>query len=164
MPSTASLIDNLAKDLPDISFKASDSFYWSPEEKTVYYIELPSGKNDSLLLFHELGHALLGHQGYSRDVELLRMENDAWEKGLALAKEYPSQFKLNEPKEAEMVDNFVQSNLDTYRDWMHARSTCPACTATGFQVGPKEYSCPACSQKWSVNEAKICGLKRYKIK
>ena len=114
---------------------------------------MPDDDNAESLIFHELGHALLGHSDYQKDVALLGLESDAWEKGLEVAL----------ANNVLIEDSFVQEHLDTYRDWMHARSTCPTCGATGFQASRSEYSCPACFQKWRVNEARACGLKRYKI-
>lgn len=153
MPSIASLKSKLSKDFPDISFVEGGDFLWSPAKNTIFYNSSVSSSAGTSLLLHELGHALLEHSSYSRDVALLAMENDAWDRGREVALSYG----------LSLDDDFIQDHLDTYRDWMHSRSTCPACSATGFQVGEKEYSCPACSQKWRVNEARVCGLRRYKI-
>ena len=102
-------------------------------------------------LLHELGHALLKHTGYRYDIELLKMERAAWDEAQRLATTYS----------AAISPDTVEGHLDTYRDWLHARSTCPNCTATGYQTGSQTYSCPACSQEWRVNEARSCELKRY---
>ena len=131
---------------------AGDTFLWSPQTKTVFYAS--DGPQSKPLLLHEVSHGLLGHHEYKRDVELLAMEAAAWEKARELAELY--HFPLNE--------NVAEDHLDTYRDWLHARSTCPECTATGYQTGRETYACPACTTEWRVNEARVCGLRRYKQK
>lgn len=149
-PSTT-LLQALKKDFPDISFVKSDLFHWSPEKKTVYY----RNTSDSASLMHEIAHASLGHAEYGYDIELLKMERDAWEYARSvLAKKY--QVKIS-ADQADMM-------LDTYRDWMHSRSLCPNCQATGIQSDKNRYTCLACTNSWKVNEARSCALRRYKIK
>lgn len=152
MRSISSLIHKLKVDYPDITFFETDDFVWAPDTRTVSYsTEQP---NASALLLHELAHGLLDHQEYTRDIQLLAMETAAWEKAKELADRY----------NVRLSEDVLQAHLDTYRDWMHARSTCPECTATGYQTKPLYYACPACSHEWRVNEARLCGLKRYKTK
>lgn len=151
MRSMSSLIHKLKTDYPTLTFFETDQFSWSPTTKTVHYsTDLAHG---SELLLHELSHALLEHSDYQRDVQLLALETAAWEKAKQLAKTH----------RVRLSENVIQDHLDTYRDWMHARSTCPECTAIGYQTGKATYSCPACSHEWRVNEARVCGLKRYRI-
>lgn len=151
MRSTSSLIHKLKTDYPNITFFESEQFSWSPVTHTVSYArELP---NASELLLHELSHGLLEHREYTRDIELLAMEAAAWEKARELADTYS----------VRLSEKIVQRHLDTYRDWMHARSTCPECTATGYQTSHSQYACPACTHEWRVNEARLCGLKRYTL-
>jgi hypothetical protein len=152
MPSMHSLLPRLSKDFAQVAFTDSERFAWSPEEKTVFYNE--ADENAAELLLHELSHGLLGHHDYQKDVELLAMETAAWEKALELAKKY----------EVNIDDEVSGKHLDTYRDWMHARSTCPHCEATGYQTKKDTYSCVACGGSWRVNEARLCGLKRYSVK
>ena len=147
----SSLLHKLEKKYPDITFTETDMFSWVPATRTITYTnEL---EHSPSLLIHELAHAVLNHGDYQRDVQLLTMETEAWETAQGLAKTY--RVKLS-----EMVQ---ESYLDTYRYWMHRRSTCPECTATGYQTGKTAYTCPACSHEWRVNEARTCGLKRYKL-
>lgn len=150
MRSISSLIHKLKTDFPAYSFVQDSYFSWSPSTTTIHFS--PKLNNAGALVLHELSHALLDHHGYESDVSLLAMESAAWEKARELAETYS--VKVTEP--------VVQDHLDTYRDWMHARSTCPACTATGYQVKASLYTCPACQHEWRVNEARLCGLKRYK--
>lgn len=141
------LAEKLARDFPDFEFRSSDQFAWNPIESVVYYD--PSGSPARLL--HELGHALLGHQSYKRDIQLVRMEGDAWKKARKLAAEYSVSLKINDTEE----------HLYSYRDWLHARSTCPSCSSNGVQINDNHYKCIECQAVWRVNEARTCGLKRY---
>jgi len=152
MPSTLSLLPKLKKAYPHILFIAGDRFAWSPHERTVFY-DTTDLDNTGLLL-HELAHGLLGHHDYSKDIELVAMESQAWDKALELAPLY----------DVTITDDTIQDNLDTYREWLHARSACPVCEATGYQSGKSTYSCVACSHVWRVNEARICALRRYSAK
>ncbi len=148
MPSTPSLVHKLTQAFPQFQFVKGDEFLWQPEDQTVYYA---GGDHAEALLLHELSHGLLGHNGYARDIELLAMESAAWDKAYSLAPSYG----------VAITEAVAESHLDTYREWLHARSTCPQCTAIGFQTSSHDYECPACTQTWHVNEAKICALRRY---
>ena len=109
--------------------------------KTVFYDEART--ICGTLLIHELAHGLLEHADYARDVQLLNMERQAWEKALEIAQSY-----------GETIDeDVIETHLDTYRDWLHQRSTCPVCQAVGLQIKKQAYTCPACSHEWRVNEA-----------
>ena len=152
MPSIHSLLPKLEIDFPQLLFRPGQHFSWSPDKNTVFYDE--SDPSNTSLLLHELAHGLLGHHDYSKDIELVTMESDAWEKAFAIAPTY----------KVTITDDTVQDTLDTYREWLHARSTCPECDATGYQSGKSEYTCVACSHLWRVNEARICALRRYSVK
>lgn len=151
MHSTTSLISQLKVDYPQFLFKQSDKFLWSPSEQAIYY--KANNDKDSDLILHELSHALLNHFDYDRDIELVTMESQAWDKSIEIANKYNVAVNYSD----------IQSYLDTYRDWLHKRSTCPICTATGMQIKKDIYSCLACNHQWKVNEARIHNLKRYKI-
>ena len=151
MPSTISLIKSLRTDYPQFIYMKASSFQWSHNEHTIYYT---CENDDCTLLFHELSHALLNHAEYNRDIELIAIERDAWDKSKEIAANYG----------VIIDDDYVQSNLDTYRDWLHARSTCPKCSATGLQTDKHSYKCLACSNQWRTNDAKVCALRRYNKK
>ena len=153
MPSTCSILKKLKSDYPTVNFQPADDYLWSPGEKTVYYAENLTDKDGYAYLLHELSHGLLGHSDYDRDVTLIAMERAAWDKAKELAVKYS----------LTIDDDLVESNLDSYRDWLHARSTCPNCDATGLQTKKLGYRCPACDQKWRVNEARVCALRRFSI-
>lgn len=151
MPSTAILISQLKTEYPQYSFVKSTDFLWAPDKKTIFYLEKDS--DDYIYILHELSHALLRHVNYGHDITLIAMEREAWDKATELADSHG----------VKISDDIVQSSLDTYRDWLHARSTCPDCNATGLQSEKNTYKCLACGHKWRVNEARSCSLRRYKI-
>ncbi len=135
-----------------VTISESDQFGWNPDSATVSYD--PTLPDATSLLLHEIGHALLGHSQYGRDIELLVIERQAWDKAELMSKEY-----------GIMIDpDLIEDTLDTYRDWLHSRSLCPSCASTGLQVASRTYTCPSCHQKWQVNEARSCELRRYKTK
>lgn len=152
MPSTPSLIQKLAKDFPAIHFVEAEAFQWSADTKTISYNTSDETATEHAL--HELAHALLDHRAYTRDIELLKMEREAWSHAQeVLAPQY----------DITIDDETREEALDSYRDWLHARSTCPNCKATGLETDKYLYKCLACRHTWRVNEARLCGLKRYSI-
>lgn len=152
MPSTLSLIQKLAKDFPNIRFLEADAFQWSSDTKTISYN--PTDKTVLGHTLHELAHAILDHRAYTRDIELLKMEREAWNY---------AQHELAPKYDVVVGDELREEALDSYRDWLHARSTCPNCKATGLETTKHLYKCPACRHTWRVNEARLCGLKRYSV-
>ena len=83
---------------------------------------------------HELGHALCKHTNFAMDVERLKMEREAWEKAREMASLYGVDFD----------DEFMECELDTYREWLHKKSRCPECGLTRFQTPDGVYHCPKC--------------------
>jgi hypothetical protein len=146
-----SLATKLARDFPNFHFVPSSEFRWSPEEMTVYF---DSTTDDTASLLHELSHAQLGHRDYTKDMQLIEMERDAWK--------YAEE-TLSNTYEVTISDNVVEGAMDTYRDWLHARSTCPECQATGVQAKKYQYKCLVCGARWKVNDARVCALRRYKV-
>jgi len=153
MQSTTSITTKLHTDFPQFLFVDSSSHSWSPQANTIFY---NSSSHDPEALLHEVAHGLLGHQTFQRDIELLAMERDAWDYAqnhLAL------KYLLH-----KIDDSVIQESLDSYRDWLHSRSTCPDCKASGLQTAKNTYKCLACSTTWKVNDARNCALRRYTIK
>lgn len=150
------LIQQLSAAHPEFAFEEAAQFSWSPSTRTIFYTsEEPDARG---LLLHELSHALLGHRSYERDVELLAMETAAWERAKVYVAEHP---ELEIDTNTDLSEDTIQDHLDTYRDWLHARSTCPKCSANGYQTDTHVYACPACTHTWRVNEARVCALRRY---
>ena len=150
-PSTPLLIPQLRRDYPDVQFQADTYCHWDPKTRTVYYQEASEAVADIL---HEVAHALLDHVDYTQDIQLLAMERDAWH----FARQDLA------PRYAIVIDDdHQQEALDSYREWLHARSTCPSCSATGMQIERHNYRCLACETSWRVNEARICRLRRVRL-
>jgi hypothetical protein len=133
-------VARLAKDFADISFEPGAQDHWSPRKNTITYkIDVPLRQLQFSLL-HELAHAQLGHTNYRSDFELLKLESEAWQLAATLGKKYG----------VEITQDHIQNCLDTYRDWLHARSTCPACGLNALQSDPFHYRCHNCRTQWSV--------------
>jgi hypothetical protein len=131
----------------DIKFAPGETFSWSPVKRTVYYdasaLDQVTGE---WALIHETAHALLGHTNYSDDFNLLTMEVAAWDK----AKEIAHTFG------ATIDEEHIQDCLDTYRDWLHRRSTCPTCGCVSLQYDARNYACYNCNTRWLVSTARFC--------
>ncbi len=150
MPPNTPLHSKVSLAFPAIHFVSSSEFRWSPQENSIYYDREDPQGNERLL--HEIAHAVLDHNQYDRDIELIALERDAWQHAKTV---------LGPQFDVTISSDTVEDDLDTYRDWLHARSTCPSCQATGIQTATKEYTCVVCQAVWRVNEAISCGLKRY---
>jgi len=141
------LIAKLGKDFPDLDFQAGKDFCWSPKTRTIIY---PKEVEDTTIggwsLLHEVAHALLDHSRYGSDFELLHLEAAAWDKAAELAKTYGY----------VILSDHVQDCLDTYRDWLHQRSTCPVCGTTSFQASARKYQCHNCRTSWTVTASRFC--------
>lgn len=125
------LISKIKADYPNFTFKTGRKFAFRyPKTITIG----PSEPFDSLLLLHEVSHALLGHRDYSRDIDRVKMESEAWEKAKELANHYG----------VETDENLIQDELDTYREWLHKKSCCPKCGLTRYQTSDQIYHCPRC--------------------
>lgn len=133
--------------LPDISFIEGKTFYWSPGNRTIRFelaaLQSPAGQ---WALLHEVGHAQLDHSSYSNDAALLKLEVAAWEKAQITAKE----------AKIEIDSEHIQDCLNTYRDWLYARSTCPTCGLNSLQTETTTYICLNCSTHWSVSHSRFC--------
>ncbi len=148
--STHKLINLVTTHYPNLTFTAGDYFAWQPETNTItYQIDDPSFE---ARLLHEIGHSILGHTGYDRDISLIGMERDAWQ---------IAQSELAPLCNATITSDHIEDDMDTYRDWLHSRSTCPTCSANGIQKTRTAYACISCNATWRVNEARRCALRRY---
>ena len=137
--------------LVHLTFVQGKDFRWNHNNCSITYN--PNNNQAVAQLLHEFGHATLGHSQFKQDVELFAMERAAWHQAQNIASELG--LVIN--------SDYVEDLLDTYRDWLHARSCCPHCGATGVQFDHNGYQCLACSSKWRVNDARMCQLRRYQI-
>ena len=141
------LVNKLRYTFPDIIFSIGNTFSWSPATKTISYPNNVSEKTvGAWSLLHETGHAQLKHTNYSLDIDLLLMEVQAWEK----AKEIGLLTGYN------IDENHIQDCLDTYRDWLHKRSTCPRCGLVCLQTTPQKYKRHNCQNIWDVTASRFC--------
>ncbi len=150
------MINKLADKFPKITFVEGKDFLWSPSEMRIYYNEakLNSLKGQQSL-FHEVGHAVLEHETYTHDIDLLKYELDAWEEAKSIASDYPP---------VTINQDYVEDCLDSYRDWLKKRSTCPDCSYVNFQTTHSSYDCFNCGCSWRVPVSQICRIQRRKIK
>jgi hypothetical protein len=152
MPRKNSLLTKLTQDFKQFTFTPDEVFRWSPSLRTIYYPQDSSYTDHELL--HELGHAVLNHTDYTKDIDLVRIESEAWEHARSnLAPKYA----------IKIPESIVDELLDTYRDWLHARSLCPNCSQNGLQTTTGTYQCLNCRCQWRANEARICMLRRYRL-
>lgn len=139
------LIERLRNDHPQLVFRPGHAHCWSPKDGQILYENTDKAHNIEGLL-HEIGHARLQHKGYVSDLELLQKEVDAWEEARRLAKKYGVPFSAEH----------MQDCLDTYRDWIYKRSTCPQCLSAGLQKDEHHYQCLNCTHIWSVTASRFC--------
>jgi len=149
------LIKQLIKVVPSINFVEGDSFCWSPENKTIIYSDkLLTSPSGQWALLHEVAHATLKHKNYSSDLGLLKLEVEAWDKAKVIA----SKFNI------VIDEDHIQDCLDTYRDWLHRRSTCPTCQIICIQTNSTTYNCHNCGTSWIVSASRFCRPYRLTIK
>lgn len=127
----SAFLDKIETDFPELCFKKGKKFAFRPPKTIVIGPEEP---NDSLLLLHELGHALCHHCDFNTNTKRLKMEREAWEKARELCPLY----------EVLYDEEVVEGELDSYRDWLDKKSRCPSCGLTRFQTSDGSYHCPRC--------------------
>ena len=133
MPNLNSLLNKLRKDYPSLTFKPGERFKYTPPA-TIFYVKTGS----ALELLHELGHCLLEKNTYTSDIELIRIESEAWDQAKQLCTTY----------HVDWDEDFAQDHLDTYRNWLHFVSLCKNCQLAGYQDESGLYHCPMCGAKW----------------
>lgn len=142
-----SLLSRIAADYPEYQFIESAHFSWHAGKKHVSYKKSSENTLHNMFsLLHELGHAILGHKDFTHDIQLLQLEAAAWGQARSLAGRYG--LRLDE--------DYVQDCLDTYRDWLHLRATCPTCFARSLQTSAKRYRCFNCQTEWQVSRSRLC--------
>lgn len=150
--SLRALLTWVQSDFPEISFVESTRFSWHAGKHELVVKKTARGQKGAWSLLHELGHALLKHTDYQYDIELLQMEAAAWAKAHELAERYG----------IEIDEDHVQDCLDTYRDWLHLRATCPTCHSRSLQASPRAYHCFNCGAEWQVSRSRLC--RPYRLK
>lgn len=123
------VLSRLRVDYPELCFIVGKRDAFRPP-KTI--IVDPNGS--SLSLLHEVGHALCHHRTFNTAIQRLKMEREAWEKARELCRKYEVLFD----------DDFVEDELDSYRNWVEKKSRCPICGLARFQSLDGNYFCPKC--------------------
>lgn len=147
------LLERLQTDHPQITFVQGDSFFWSPQNQSVTYA--PGSTQPEIAtwsLLHEVSHGILGHKNYFSDFELMQLEVAAWQHARKLSKKY----------DIKIDTEHIQDCLDTYRDWLHMRATCPTCNTVSAQKDPNTYQCFNCQTSWHVSNSRFCRPYRRK--
>ena len=139
------LLKQISQDYPGLNFSAGSAFSWSPTNQTITY-KAGAQKVRTWSLLHELAHAILEHKTYQTDFELLLLEVAAWDRAQELASSYG----------IRIDDNHIQDCIDTYRDWLYQRSTCPLCSCTSLQQNSTTYKCFNCGTSWTVTASRFC--------
>ena len=127
----ATFLAKIKSDFPDFRFIDGGKFSFHPPKTIIVGPEEPE---DSLLLLHELGHALSGHKSFNTSARRIKMEREAWDKAKELASIY----------EVVFDEDIVENELDTYRDWLHKKSCCKKCGLTMYQTPDGSFHCPRC--------------------
>lgn len=147
------LLQQIAADYPALEFIESAHFSWHAGKKHVSYKK--SGNNAThniFALLHEVGHAILDHKDFTYDIQLLQLEVAAWKKARELASHYS----------VHLDEDYIEDCLDTYRDWLHLRATCPTCFTRSLQASQRHYRCFNCQTEWSVTRSRLC--RPYRLK
>jgi hypothetical protein len=144
-------ITELLPHFSEISFVESSRFSWSPETSTIQYDARVLARPDGACrLLHEIAHAKLGHKQYRYDIQLLRLEVEAWRYATALGKQYGQR----------VSKKTCNRHLETYRNWLYLRSLCPTCGSTGLQDVDLVYGCLRCRTTWQVPPTQLCRVRR----
>jgi len=151
---TKQIIDFTSKLLPNTQFESGDSFFWSPKQNKITYnkslINSPIG---AWSILHEAAHALMKHTSYNSDLGLLKLEAEAWDEAK----------KLGVQLDMAIDEDHIQDCLDTYRDWLHRRSTCPNCGIICLQSSSTLYYCHNCHGSWRVSASRFCRPYRLQV-
>ena len=151
MLSIQSILPELKKDYPQVSFKAGEAFVWSPSNKQITYTTHQiNAEHGAWAILHELAHYELEHTKYSTDFELLKMEAAAWTRAKKIAKKY----------NVKIDNDHIQDCLDTYRDWLHTKAKCPNCQVISTQRKDLHYQCFNCNAVWTVPKSPLCKIKK----
>lgn len=148
-----SLLEKLCTDYPKLRFVTGRKFMFRPPrtivieqkffEQKMFTKEREEAVVDpcrseqifyDLRLLHEVGHALLEHKDCSSELDRIKKERSAWEKAQALSYIY------NVPYDKE----FVEAELDSYRDWLERKLRCPECGMARYSDRGGVLRCPSC--------------------
>ncbi len=154
MNSISNILPKVRLDFPHLRFEPGDTFRWTPKQNLITYTSHQDNAEHGVwALLHEIAHAELGHVSYKGDFDLLQLEVTAWHHAHKLAKKYG----ISIDKE------HVQDCLDTYRDWLHTRASCPVCNVVSLQRSDGLYQCFNCRSRWRVPRSPLCRVSRTQM-
>ena len=141
------MLEQLQSRYPNLHYVAGTRFCWSPTTHEIMYDLNRDDEAATWSLLHETGHALLDHQSYLADFELVRIEMAAWQKARQIADDIG----------IVISEEHIQDCLDTYRDWLFKRSICPTCSTRALQQSDYvHYRCFNCHTTWKVTPSRFC--------
>lgn len=136
---------------PEIEFTEGNSFSYTYGGNTITYpINNSNTDRFSYSLLHEIGHAIELHNNFKNDLELLKIERSAWENAIIIGQKI----------DILISKEHIEKCMDTYRDWLYARSLCPYCHQCGLQSSTTEYTCLFCRNRWRVSKSRLCRVTR----
>lgn len=142
MPVASLDIQKIFLDYKSFNFVEDVAFYWSAKSQSVHYVGSELNTHTGLYrLLHEIGHAVCNHHTFQSGIALLSLEVEAWEKAVEISKIY----------DISIPEDHIEQCLDSYRDWLHKRSTCPDCTTISVEHEPNRYRCFNCLRRWTVS-------------
>jgi len=145
MAEYSDFIKQIRRDYPSLKFQKGPQEHWSPRTNTITYNPKQPLRDLRYSVLHELAHAQLDHTTYSSDFELLKLESLAWAEAARIGRRY----------DVRISSDHIQNCLDTYRDWLHRRSTCPTCGAHALQKDANHYQCFNCQRVWRVSSGRF---------
>ena len=129
-------VKKLVQDYPQFRFRFNSKRF-SYRNSTIFIG--PPQPFFALQTLHELGHALCHHKDYTTSVSRLKIECEAWERAKTAYLELPDHLKT-----FPWDEEYIEDSLDTYRAWLHTKSTCKNCGLTCYQTEDGVYHCPRC--------------------
>ncbi len=139
-------VERLERDFPGMEFRwgCQRFSYREIKSKKTVFLGQPQ-PNFGLLALHEVGHGLSGHKDYKTLIQRLKNESEAWERAKTLLLQYRERTHSDEQNKIPIWDEeFVQTQLDTYREWIHTKTQCKKCGLTMYQTGDSSFHCPRC--------------------
>lgn len=153
LPVFDQILARIRIDYPQTAFVEGPRFTWDPRARQILYQKKPDNNAHAIFsILHELGHAILQHKDYINDINLLQLETEAWSEARLMAEHY----------DIELDEHHIEDCLDSYRDWLHLRATCPNCFTRALQASRDRYDCFNCQSSWKVTSSRLC--RSYRLK
>ena len=131
---------------PNFRFQPGPRFLFRPPNTIFYEPSNPNNANNSfqdfaLQLLHELGHAVSGHRNFQLSIDRIKIETEAWHAAQTILENHHN---LQTKYHLFFNQDFAEAHLDTYRRWLHQKTTCKKCGLTMFQDKNQTWYCPHC--------------------